>query len=132
MFNILIIEDEKDLLEDMPPLLRTYGFEASSTNDFDRALTLLKEQAFDCVILDLKMPSGHDMSDEETENGRWTGILVIKRIRERYPLIPILVVTSLEDPFLHSLINSAGANDFIKKPCYFDNIVLKIKSLIKR
>jgi len=81
--NVLVIEDELDILEDLPALLGTYGFSATATGDFDRALSLLGEREFNCVILDLKMPPGPDMTDEETESGRTTGILVWRAVKSR-------------------------------------------------
>ena len=130
-YNVLIIEDAPDLLEDWPELLSTYEIDSHATGDYREALQLLNEGSYDCIILDIKMPVLEGMSDEETDNGRLTGIVICKLLREANPSVPILVVTSLKDLKAHSLARSAGANYVITKPCYPDQIVERIKLLTR-
>lgn len=131
MCNVLLIEDEKDLLEDMPQLLKTYGLDASATSNFEKAAEWVAEGRFDCIILDLKMPPVAWMSDEETENGRTTGLVVCEMLRKADARVPILVVTSVRDADVHSLATKAGANAVLQKPCYPDEIVQKLKLLMR-
>jgi DNA-binding response OmpR family regulator len=130
--HVLVVEDEQDLLEDLPLLFETYGFMAQATGNFDEAYELLRNGHFDCVLLDLKMPPGADMSDEEADNGRRTGMVVCRTIRRMCPDVPILVVTSVRDRNEHSLAVKAGASYVIQKPCYPDEIVNRMKALMKQ
>jgi DNA-binding response OmpR family regulator len=129
--RILLIEDDQDLLEDLPKVLRTYGLDAFATSDCKEAVRRVKEGSIDGVILDCKMPPSDDMSDEETDSGRLSGALVCKRLKQARPSVPILVVTSLSDPKAHTTIRNAGANDIIVKPVYPDEIVQRLKRLLR-
>lgn len=128
--RVLIIEDSQDILEDLPLVLETYGIVATPLGNHSEASRILAGGEFDCVLLDIKMPPSDNMSDDETDNGRLTGVLVCRALREMNRDIPIVAVTSLSDPRSHETIKAAGANSILMKPCYVDQIVSVIRELI--
>jgi DNA-binding response OmpR family regulator len=130
--SVLCIEDEQELLEDMPRLLATYGIDVIATADYDTALRLSQTQAFDCATLDIKMPPADDMSDEETDSGRLTGVVVCTRLHKADPGLPIIVVTSVGSEEDHKRVTDAGATCVLRKPCYTDQIVQKIRTCARR
>jgi DNA-binding response OmpR family regulator len=128
---ILVIEDDEDLLEDLPKVLRTYNFNVSSTTDYKEAVNQVQEGSIGAVILDMKMPPSADMNSHEADDGRLTGVVVCRRLREVSRSIPIVFVTSLTDPKAHALAREAGANDVLQKPVYPDEIVQRLNRLLK-
>jgi DNA-binding response OmpR family regulator len=129
---VLLVEDEPDLLEDMPMVLSTYELEVRATSDYDEALRQVRSGMVRAVILDAKMPPGPDMDAAETDDGRLTGVIVCKRIRAIDAEIPVLFVTSLSDPRAHAIALQAGANEVVEKPVYPDEIVQRLRRLLRR
>jgi DNA-binding response OmpR family regulator len=129
--KILLIEDSIDLLEDLPPVLKTYNLDVISTSNYTEALEHFKEGAIDGVILDLKMRPSEDMSDEETDVGRLTGLIICKRFKDINPSIPIIIITSITDAKTLSRAYKVGADDVIEKPKHPDEIVQRLKQKLR-
>lgn len=128
--NILVVDDETDLIEDLPAVLRTYGISAIATADYAEAVKMAKDTPFDCIVLDLKMPPSADMPHERVDSGRLTGVIVCERLR-CVTNAPILVCTSITNRTTHKLACTAGANLILAKPCYPDELVQHIKALAR-
>lgn len=99
----LIIEDHtgiRDLLEDF---LSTHGFEVHAFSHPEEALRYLDQKTPDWVLLDLRLPN-------------MNGLEVFQRIRERFPSLPVVIMTAYAD--LDSAIHALrlGATDYLRKP----------------
>ena len=129
--HILIIEDDPDIIEDLPRVLTTYEMDCVSTSDSTEAIMRVERGGLDCIVLDLKMPPSEDMTDDETDGGRLTGLIVCRRIRAFDRSIPILVLTSISDISVHSMVLQAGANKIMCKPQYPDEIVNTIRAMTR-
>ena len=82
-------------------------------------------------MLYLRMPPPAEMTVEETEGGRVTGVIVCREIRKQLPTTPILVFTAVSDPDVHQEIRTAGANSILAKPAYPDQLAEAIKQLVR-
>jgi DNA-binding NtrC family response regulator len=112
--NLLVVDDEEQFLATTKKLLDKRGVETiTSTNGFD-ALQMLEERRIDVVLLDVKMP-GLD------------GVEVLRRIKQKYPLIEVIMLTG------HASVESAveglklGAFDYLMKPSTIADIQAKVE-----
>jgi two-component system phosphate regulon sensor histidine kinase PhoR len=111
--KILVVDDEKVVREGCTRVLTGKGYEVLSAENGRQALDLLGAEEIDMILLDLKMPV---MSGEEM-----LGITT-----EKYPDIPVIIITG------HGTVDTAvecmknGAYDFITKPFQIDQFLLTI------
>jgi two-component system phosphate regulon sensor histidine kinase PhoR len=111
--KILVVDDEKVVREGCNRVLTGKGYEVLSAENGRQALDLLGAEEIDMILLDLKMPV---MSGEEM-----LGITT-----EKYPDIPVIIITG------HGTVDTAvecmknGAYDFITKPFQIDQFLLTI------
>ncbi len=112
--KVLFVDDEKIFTDNMSKLLIARGYRVNAVNDGESAINALKEDKFDVVVLDLKMP-GMD------------GITTLKEIKKLDLFTETLILTG------NGTINTAmealklGAYDFLSKPCEIDDLVAKIE-----
>ena len=117
--KILIIEDEKDLVEIMKNYLGSEGFLCESASSYFEAEDSLSVFKYDIIILDLTLPGGD-------------GLDLIKLIKERNKEAGLLIVSaknSLDDK-IKGL--DKGADDYISKPFHLAELNSRIKSLARR
>lgn len=113
--KILVIDDEKSILESLAGILSDEGFTPVCVDSAEKGLARLKSEAVDLVLLDIWMP-GLD------------GIEALKQIKADYPELQVIMISG------HGTIETAvqatkiGAFDFIEKPLSYDKIVLAIKN----
>ena len=113
--NVLLIDDEEQFLKSTKTLLEKRACNVFAVANGWLGLEILKEKRIDVVILDVKMP-GID------------GIEVLRRIKEKYPLVEVIMLTG------HSTLDSAinglklGAFDYLAKPCDVSELKLKLKA----
>jgi two-component system nitrogen regulation response regulator NtrX len=113
--KILVIDDEKSILETLAGILSDEGFSTACVDSAESGLKHLRSEAVDLVLLDIWMP-GMD------------GLEALKKIKEDYPELQVIMISG------HGTIETAvqatkmGAFDFIEKPLSYDKIVLAIKN----
>lgn len=116
--NVLIIEDDKEIAENLRALLLQRDIKAYSVLHGQEIKRLLQLQKFDLVILDLMLPhkNGLQLTQE------------IKAIKN----IPIIIISALKDS--HAKVNALelGADDFLDKPVDIDEIIMRANSIINR
>src|ERR1700730_12283571 len=112
MANILIVDDEHGMRQFLTDLFQRDGHSIRVAENGQRAMELLRQQAVDVIISDVKMP---DMG----------GIDLLRVARELHPEIEVIMMTAFasEDTAHEAFL--LGAFDFVHKP--FDNEVLKEK-----
>lgn len=114
MKHILIVEDEEGIVQFLKQGLEEESYRVSAANNGFDGLELFKKGKFDLVLLDWMLP-------------KMTGIEVCQSIREINPKIPIIFLTA-KDTVQETVEGlKAGANDYIKKPFSFDELVERIK-----
>jgi len=118
--TVLIVEDDelnRDLLQRR---VKQNGFQASCVNNGREALEILENGQFVLVLLDLMMP-GID------------GIEVLKRMKsdKKYPQIPVIMVSALDDPASIAKCMANGATDYITKPFNATLLRTRIESVLK-
>jgi DNA-binding response OmpR family regulator len=114
MKHLLIVEDEEGILQFLKQGLEEENYQISSANNGLDGLTLFQKEKFDLVLLDWMLPE-------------MTGLEVCKKIRETNSKTPIIFLTA-KDTVQETVEGlKTGANDYIKKPFSFDELVERIK-----
>lgn len=121
MKKILIVDDEKDILEFLGYNLRKEGYEVSEAKTGDAALQLVKNNIPDLIILDVMMP-GID------------GIETCQRMREMPKLKDTLIIflTARNEDFSQIAGLDAGADDYVSKPIKPKVLLSRIKAIFRR
>ena len=112
--RILIVEDEVGILQFLQQGLEEEGYTIETAIDGEKALEFLTNKSFDLVLLDWMLP-------------KLTGLEVCKAYRLQNKTSPIIFLTA-KDTVQETIEGlQAGANDYIKKPFSFDELVERIK-----
>ena len=112
--HILIVEDETGIIQFLQQGLEEEGYKISTASDGLKGFELSQKENFDLILLDWMLP-------------KMTGIELCKAIRLKNSITPIIFLTA-KDTVQETIEGlKAGANDYIKKPFSFDELVERIK-----
>lgn len=117
--RILLVEDEETLALGLEYNLADEGYIVEWAKDGKQALDFFETKDYDLIILDIMLPY-------------YDGFEIAKIVREENPQMPILMLsarTSAEDK-IRGL--EFGADDYITKPFHLDELLLRIKGMLKR
>lgn len=117
--KILLVEDDPNLGFMLSEYLNARGYETSLANDGDKGLNMFLEHHYDFCILDVMMP-------------KKDGFSLAKEIKTKSPNVPIMFLTakSMTDDTIKGL--SLGADDYMTKPFSMEELLLRIKAIMKR
>ena len=121
MFEIKILaaDDQPIVLKSLSHILNEAGFEVHSTNNGQGAIEIFDKENPNLVIIDLYMPTK-------------SGFDVIEYIRnEKKSKTPIIIMSGITDDATILKAFNCGANDYIEKPLGLNQVVLRIKKLLK-
>lgn len=116
--NILIVEDEKGIATMEQNYLHKAGFTCTIASDGSEALNLFYENNYDLIILDLMIP-------------KLSGEQVLNVIREHSDIPVIMVTAKVSEKDVLSGLRS-GADDYIKKPFSGNELVERVKAVLRR
>ncbi len=112
--NILIVEDEIGILNFLQQGLEEEGFSITTATNGEEGLEKALHSSFDLILLDWMMP-------------KMSGLEVCQKIRKTNKTVPILFLTA-KDTVQETIEGlKAGANDYIKKPFSFEELLERIK-----
>jgi DNA-binding response OmpR family regulator len=117
--KILIVEDERQLLDSMMTFLKESGMTCDKAENLKDAIDKIEHNDFDCIVLDIGLPDG-------------SGLRVIEEMQQKENQTAIVIVSaknSLDDRLVGLNI---GADDYITKPFYMPELVARIKSVVRR
>lgn len=116
--KILVIEDNKELLDFLNISLKKEGFTVEVAEDGQDGMALLLANRYDLVILDLNLPSksGYDICQE---------------LRKKRDTVPILVLTVNNEVDMKVELLNLGADDYLIKPFSFKELVARINALLR-
>jgi CheY-like chemotaxis protein len=130
MHRILFLEDEGDLVQYLPRLLKERDLEVVATSSIPEALKKFEKEHFDAVLLDIMMPPSEDMDAEALDFGRKTGIEVTQRMKKIKPNVPIVAFTVLTDPEIQAQMRKAGVTKICNKPSEVEQINDALRQVI--
>ena len=112
--HILIVEDEVGIVQFLKQGLQEEGYQITTAADGSKGFELVQEQKFDLILLDWMLP-------------KINGLDLCKAIRIKDQITPIIFLTA-KDTVQETIEGlKAGANDYIKKPFSFEELVERIK-----
>src|SRR3990172_7215376 len=117
--RILIIEDEKSLREVLRILLEEEGYEISAASNGVEGIDYLKNDIFDLVVTDIKMPKAD-------------GFEVLKKVKELSPSTIVIMMTAFGTTESTIEAMKMGAYDYIHKPFKIDEIRLVIQKAFEK
>ena len=117
--RILVIEDEPTIIEFLRTGLGYEGYQVAIAPDGRTGFDLATSETFDLIILDLMLP---DMD----------GFDICRKLRERGDETPIIMLTARQEIADRVRGLDLGADDYITKPFSFDELVARIRALLRR
>jgi two-component system response regulator CpxR len=116
-FKVLLIDDEEELVSALVERLSYRGIGAAYALDGYEALLKLRQEKFEVVVLDVKLP-GMD------------GMEVLSRINREHPDVPVLLITGHGSPADHLAEIPEGACACLAKPINIEDLIAKMEEAI--
>lgn len=116
--KVLIVEDNPLMSKLLAEMLEVFDIESLRAIDGESALQMLLEQPFSLMITDLRMP-------------KMNGVELLKTVKEKYPQLPVVVVTGFATEPAENDILAASADGFLHKPFRMDDIARILQRLVK-
>ncbi|MHC1788077.1 response regulator [Solidesulfovibrio sp.] len=117
--RVLAVDDEADFIETLVKRFTYRQISVTAASNGPEALALLDREAFDVVILDMRMP-GMD------------GLTVLQEIKKRHPLVEVIILTGHASVEAGSQGMSLGAYDYVLKPVDFGELLEKANKAYER
>ncbi|MFT5933176.1 MAG: DNA-binding response OmpR family regulator [Hydrogenophaga sp.] len=117
--RLLLVEDDTMIGEAVLDQLRAEHYAVDWVRDGEMALTALQSQTYDLVLLDLGLP-------------RVDGLDVLRALRGRKLRVPVLIATARDSVQQRVQGLDAGADDYILKPYDLDELLARIRALLRR
>lgn len=117
--RILVIEDEQDLLNDIRSRLETENYIVDTSADGNEGYFFATEYPLDAAIIDIGLPG-------------MSGIEIIQKLRQQGKTLPVLILTARSrwQEKVEGL--EAGADDYLVKPFQMEELLARLKALLRR
>jgi DNA-binding response OmpR family regulator len=119
MAHLLIAEDDELLRDGLRTIFTQAGHEVSTCVDGALAWAAIQTEAFDAVVLDLGLP-------------QLDGFQVLARLRQRWPTLPVLILTARDGVEDRVAGLNAGADDYLTKPFNLDELLARVQAMLRR
>jgi len=117
--RILVVEDEKKLAGFIRRGLEEHGFSVVVTHNGDEAHALARSEPFDLIVLDIMLP-GRD------------GLSILKSLRDLKDTVPVVLVTARSETAERVQGLNLGADDYIAKPFFMDELLARVHAVLRR
>ncbi|MDJ1482058.1 sigma-54 dependent transcriptional regulator [Cytophagaceae bacterium YF14B1] len=118
MSKILVIDDDLDICLLLKRFLTKHQFDVQVANNGKDSLHILQEFKPDLVLTDFKL-------------GDMTGGEILTKIKEKYPHVPVIVITGYSDIKIAVDVMRLGAFDYVTKPLFPDEILLTVRKALE-
>lgn len=117
--KILIVEDEKEMLENMKLGLQQEKFLIETATDYNSALEKIGAYNYDCILLDITLPDGN-------------GLELLKYLKEQQISDNVIIVSAKDslDDKIEGL--NLGADDYLPKPFHMSELIARVKAVLRR
>jgi DNA-binding response OmpR family regulator len=116
--NVLVVQDDPRVTSFIKRGLEAEGFAVRTTSDGAEGLNMSRSLDFDLIVLDLPLPS---VSGED----------ILATLRAGGSTVPVIVLTDEEAPSDGVEILNAGADDYLTRPCNFDELLARIRARLR-
>lgn len=119
MFNILVCDDDKEIVEAIEIYLSTEGYKVIKAYDGEEALKIINCEKIDLLIIDIMMP-------------KLSGIQATLKLRQKKSNIPVIILSAKSEDSDKVLGLNVGADDYITKPFSYMELIARVKSQLRR
>ncbi|MBL0319549.1 MAG: response regulator [Alphaproteobacteria bacterium] len=119
LYHILVVDDDIKICQLLGKYLQEQGFFVSLANDAVQAREVMESFMCDLMIVDVMMPGE-------------TGLEFTRSIRQQHNQIPVIMLTAMGETTDRILGYESGADDYLPKPFEPKELVLKIRTILKR
>lgn len=116
--NILIVDDDKDLSSIIADMLKDYGYQVMNAEDTECAFTLLSENIFHLILLDINLPDG-------------SGFELCQKLRE-ISTVPVIFASARTSETDRITGFDIGGDDYLPKPYSMKELLSRVNALIRR
>ncbi|WP_417580430.1 response regulator transcription factor [Nitrincola sp.] len=116
--RVLLVEDDESLCQVVTDFFNMFGYQISQAQSGDEFSRLIRQQAFDIILLDLNLPDAD-------------GLELLRMLREEQQVL-LYVVSGRQDETSRLRAYELGADDFIAKPFSARELELKVRNALKR
>ena len=117
--KILLVDDDREIVESMRIALDASGFETIVARDGNQGLAMAEREDPDLVILDMMMP-------------KRSGFLVLEKLRRTRPVpLRVIMITANEGSRHKAYAETLGVDDYIRKPFAMDRLLDSVARLLK-
>lgn len=117
--NILIVEDNLQLRKYIGKTLESSGYLVTLADSGESAISRLRHEDFDLVLLDLMLGDTH-------------GLEILKLIRRQNEFLPVIIVSTCTDVSVKVDGFQIGCDDYLTKPFYSDELLVRVQRQLKR
>ena len=117
MIKILIVEDDKNILNTLTYYLQNEGFSVKTAQNIHKAIDIIKNEQFNIVLLDITLPDGN-------------GYDFYKKLKEKSNT-PVIFLTALDEEKDIVKGFDLGADDYITKPFHAGELLSRIKNVLR-
>jgi DNA-binding response OmpR family regulator len=117
--KILVVEDERELMESITQYLEEEKYFCEMASDFDSAAEKISSYTYDCVVLDLTLPRGN-------------GLTLLKELKKKNKNEGVIIISAKNS--LENKIEGfeLGADDYLSKPFHLAELGVRIKAVMRR
>lgn len=116
--KILVVEDDREIRAMMQSSLSVEGFDVQTAVSLSEARALLQHAPPDVIVLDLGLPDGD-------------GVELVQQVRQQQTL-PIIIVSARHQEAQKIRMLDAGADDYLAKPFHTEELLARLRGLIRR
>jgi DNA-binding response OmpR family regulator len=117
--RILLVDDDREIVEAIKVALETQGYEILVARDGNQGLAMAEREDPDLVILDMMMP-------------KRSGFLVLEKLRRTRPVpVRVIMITANEGSRHKAYAEMLGVDDYIRKPFPMDRLINSVTRLLK-
>lgn len=116
MLTILVADDDATHREVLRTLLEEWGYAVREAVDGEHAVALCREQPFDLVLMDVRMP-------------KKSGLEALKEIKVHNPAVPVLIMTAFSEVAAAVEAIKSGAYDYLTKPLDFEKLKVVLRNV---
>ncbi|WMJ79728.1 response regulator transcription factor [Clostridium sp. MB40-C1] len=117
-YKIMIVEDDKNIAKLLSEYIERYGYEVVVVEEFDIVIDIFQEENPNLVVMDVNLP-------------KYDGYYWCNKIRQK-SLCPIIFLSARDSEMNQVMAIESGADDYITKPFYYEVVLAKIKSQLRR
>ena len=117
--KVLLVEDEKKIASFVRKGLEAQGFSVTVSDNGNKASELALAGSFDVILLDIMLP-GRD------------GLSILKELRGRHNTVPVILLTARSEMNQRVEGLNLGADDYITKPFFMDELLARLRAVVRR